>query len=116
MVFKKCCYKKETPQCDVSTCSLVDLLSYFVASSSHLTMPNMIAIETKQIPANTAQQIHWCGNVLSIVTPIAMNKLPIAVAVSHKPWQIPCKCLGATFDTNDNQRGEMNNSATVKKK
>ena len=35
------------------------------------------------------QHIHCSGNVLSIVTPIAMKRFPIAVAESHRPWHIP---------------------------
>ena len=42
-------------------------------------MPSMMPIEIRQKAANTAQHIHWLGNVLSIVTPIAMKRLPIAV-------------------------------------
>ena len=45
-----------------------------------------------------------------------INRLPMAVAPSHKPWQIPCRCFGATFDTNESPSGEMNSSATVRKK
>ena len=89
---------------------------YLVIRSSHLTIPSIMPIEIRQNAANTAQHIHCSGNVLSIVTPIAINKLPIEVAVNHKPWQIPCKWRGAIFDTNDKPRGEINNSATVKKK
>ena len=81
-----------------------------------MSIPSITAIEMRQKPANTAQHIHCWGNVFNIVTPIAMNKLPIAVADNHKPWQIPCKCLGAIFDTNERPRGEINNSATVRKK
>ena len=76
----------------------------------------MTPMEMRQNAAKTAQHCHWCGNSLIIVVPNAMNRLPIAVAVSHKPWQMPCKCLGATFETNDKPSGEMNNSATVRKK
>ena len=89
---------------------------YAVTFSNHLTIPSITPIEIRQKPANTAQQIHWLGKVLSIVTPRAMKRLPIAVADNHKPWQIPCKWRGAIFDTNDKPRGEMNNSATVRKK
>ena len=89
---------------------------YLVTFSSHLTMESIIAMEMRQKPANTAQVIHWLGKVFSIVTPRAMKRLPIAVAVSHKPWQMPWRCCGATFDTNESPRGEMKSSATVRKK
>lgn len=64
---------------------------YAVTFSSHLTIPSITPIEMRQKPANTAQHIHCWGKVLSIVTPMAMKRLPIAVADNHKPWQIPCK-------------------------
>jgi hypothetical protein len=62
---------------------------YLATLSSHFTIPSITPIEMRQNPANTAQHIHCCGKVLSIVTPRAMKRLPIAVAVSQSPWQIP---------------------------
>ena len=88
---------------------------YLATLSSHLTMPSMIAIDTKHTTANT-NQAYCIGHMLYIRGPIHNKPLPTAVAPSHKPWQRPSMLFGATFDTNDNPRGEMNNSATVKKK
>ena len=78
-------------------------------------MPSMIPIDTRHTERNTVQQIHN-GIALYINEPKNKNALPIAVAPNHKPWQRPSMCFGATFDTNDKPSGEMNNSATVKKK
>lgn len=89
---------------------------YLVTFSSHFTIDSMIVIEIRQNPAKTAHVIHWLGKLLSIVTPSAMNRFPMAVAVSHKPWQMPWRCCGATLDTNESPSGEMNSSATVRKK
>ena len=75
-------------------CSVVTL-------SSHLTIESITVIDNRQKPANTAQHIHCCGKLLSMVTPKAMKRLPMAVELSHRPWQIPWRCLGAIFDTND---------------
>ncbi len=91
------------------------LFRYLVTRSSHLTMPSIIAIETRHTTKNTVQHFQR-SHALYINGPIHKNKLPMAVAPSHKPWQRPCKCFGATFDTNDKPRGEINNSATVRKK
>ena len=60
-------------------------MDYAVTLSSHLSIPNITPIEMRQKPANTAQHSHCCGKLLSIVTPRAMNRLPMAVAHSHKP-------------------------------
>ena len=64
---------------------------------------------------NTTQHTQ-IGHLLYISGPIHSRPLPTAVAPSHNPWQRPCKFLGATFDTNESPSGEMNNSATVRKK
>ena len=87
-----------------------------VTRSSQLTIPHITPMATRQITRKTAQHIHSEGILLSITGPIQINRLPSAVAPSHKPWQIPCRCLGAILDTNDRPSGEMNNSATVRKK
>ena len=78
-------------------------------------MPNITDIEMTQTIANTNQQ-YWIGHALYIKGPTHNIKLPRAVAPNHRPWHRPSRCLGATFDTNDRPSGEMNNSATVKKK
>ena len=83
--------------------------------SSHFTMPSITPIEMMHTAKNTAQHCHM-GHALYINGPIQSNRLPTAVAPSHKPWQRPSIFLGATFYTNDSPSGEMNNSATVRKK
>ena len=65
----------------------------------------MIPMEIMQTIANTVQHCQR-GILLYINGPIQISKLPMAVAPSHKPWHKPCKCLGATLDTNDNHRKE----------
>ena len=86
-----------------------------VTRSSHFTIPSITPIETRHTTMNTVQHNHN-GHFSIIAGPSQIIRLPSAVAPSHKPWHSPCKCLGATFDTNDNPIGEMNNSATVRKK
>ena len=76
----------------------------------------MIPMEVRQIRANTPQVIHWCGKEFSILTPRKIKRLPIAVADSHKPWHIPTMWRGAIFETKERPSGEMNSSATVRKK
>ena len=78
-------------------------------------MPSIIPIETRQTMRNTVQHCQ-IGHALYINGPTHNIKLPKAVAVNQRPWHKPNKFLGATFDTNDKPSGEMNNSATVKKK
>ena len=75
----------------------------------------MTPIETRQMPKNTAQQ-YWIGQALYITGPTQINKLPIAVAPSHRPWQRPTKLRGATLLTNDKPNGEINSSAIVRKR
>ena len=88
---------------------------YFVTLSSHFTMPNITAMEMRQMMRNTTQHIQM-GHLLYISGPIQSKPLPTAVAPSQSPWQSPCRFLGATFDTKDSPRGEMKSSATVRKK
>ena len=76
----------------------------------------MMDIETRQIKAKTPHVIHWCGKEFSILTPRKIKRLPMAVADSHRPWHIPTMWRGAILETNDSPNGEMNNSATVRKK
>ena len=90
--------------------------NYFVTLSSHFSMPSITDMEARQIKANTPHVIHWCGKAFNILTPRKMNKLPIAVADNHKPWHLPTMWRGAILETNDKPSGEMNNSATVRKK
>ena len=78
-------------------------------------MNNIINIESKHTPKNTAQQAQ-IGHALYITGPSQIRRLPRAVAPSHKPWQRPSKFLGATLETKERPRGEINNSATVRKK
>lgn len=42
------------------------------------------------------------------------KEFPTAVAASQHPCIKPCKCGGATLDTNESPSGDMNNSATVR--
>ena len=88
---------------------------YLVTLSSHFTIPNITPIEMRHTARKTAQQIQM-GHLLYMSGPSQSRRLPTAVAPSHKPWHNPCRCLGATFDTNDSPSGEMNSSATVRKK
>ena len=88
---------------------------YLVTRSNHLTIPNITPIETMQTMKNTAQHCQ-IGQALYISGPTHNIKLPTAVAPSHKPWHKPNILFGATLDTNERPSGEMNNSATVRKK
>ena len=47
-------------------------------------MPSMMAMETKQTTAKTAQQ-YLIGQALYITGPSQIIRLPMAVAPSHKP-------------------------------
>lgn len=89
--------------------------TYAVARSSQRTMPNITPIEITHTEANTAQHAH-SGHALYITGPSHIKRLPSAVAPNQSPWHIPCKCFGATFDTNDNPSGEISSSAAVRKK
>ena len=51
-------------------------------------MPNMTHIDTKQMARNTPQHFQ-IGQAFNMIGPTKMNRLPIAVAPSHKPWQRP---------------------------
>ena len=68
-----------------------------------------------QMPKNTAQQ-YWISHALYIFGPIQIIRLPMAVAPSHRPWHKPTMLRGATLLTKLKPSGEMNNSATVRKK
>ena len=57
---------------------------YCVTRSNHFTMPSMMAMETKQTTAKTAQQ-YLIGQALYITGPSQIIRLPMAVAPSHKP-------------------------------
>ena len=57
---------------------------YLVTFSNHLTMPNITLIEIKQTKKNTPQHCQ-IGHLLYINGPTHKNKLPTAVAPSHKP-------------------------------
>ena len=86
--------------------------NYLAIRSSHFTIPNITNMETTQTLTNTVQVIEM--DIFSyIIAPKKSEKLPIAVAVNQPPCMSPCMCGGATFDTNDNPSGEINNSATV---
>ena len=86
---------------------------YFATLSSHFTIASMTNIDNKQTTANTLQVIEM--EILSyIIAPRNKEKFPTAVAVSQPPCIKPCMCAGATFDTKEIPRGEINNSATVK--
>ena len=78
-------------------------------------MPNMTVMETRQMARNTPQHFQM-SQALSMIGPTKMKRLPMAVAPSHKPWHRPTMWRGATFETKDRPNGEMNNSATVRKK
>ena len=93
-----------------------DFNDYFATFSSHFNMPSMMDMEMRQISANTPHVIHWCGKAFNILTPRKISRFPMAVAVSHKPWHTPTMWRGAILETNDKPNGEMNNSATVRKK
>ena len=82
---------------------------------SHFTMNRMTPIEMRHTIMKIAQQ-YPIGMALYISGPIHNRRLPTAVAPSHNPWQSPKRCFGATFETNDNPSGEINNSATVSRK
>ncbi len=82
------CKKKRMAQRPSSVVWFV-VSHYCVTLSSHLSMPSMMDMEARQIRAKTPQVIHWCGNAFNILTPRKMNKLPMAVADSHKPWHLP---------------------------
>ena len=88
---------------------------YLVTLSSHFTIPSIVPIEMIHTIKNTVQHCQ-IGQALYINGPIHNKRLPTAVAPSHRPWQRPCRCFGATFDTNERPSGEINNSATVRKK
>ncbi len=90
-------------------------MCYFVTFSSHLTIPNITPIEMMQTVANTAQHCH-IGHALYILGPRKRSRLPTAVSTSHRPCHNPSMLFGATLDTNDNPSGDMNSSATVRKK
>ena len=95
--------------------SIMMSLIYFATRSSHFTMNSMTPIEMRHTIMKIAQQ-YPIGMALYISGPIHNRRLPTAVAPSHNPWQSPRRCYGATFETNDNPSGEINNSATVSRK
>jgi len=66
----------------------VNRLDYLATFSSHLTIPNITAIDITHTIANTNQQ-YCIGQALYIKGPIHRKMLPTAVAPSHKPWQRP---------------------------
>ena len=86
-----------------------------VTRSSHFTIPNMTVMEMMQTMRNTPHASQM-GHLVNMSGPIQSRRLPTAVAPSQRPWHRPCMCLGATFETNESPRGEMNSSATVRKK
>lgn len=88
---------------------------YLVTLSNHLTIPNITPMEIKHTAKNTVQHFH-IGHALYITGPIQIKRLPTAVAPNQRPWHNPKRCLGATLDTNESPKGEINNSATVRKK
>ena len=75
----------------------------------------MTPMDTRHTTRNTVQHCQM-GHALYMRGPIHSSRLPRAVAASHRPWHKPSMLLGATLDTNDRPSGEMNNSATVRKK
>ena len=78
-------------------------------------MPNITPMDMRHTMRKTAQHCQ-IGHLLYMSGPTHSMRLPTAVAPSHRPWHSPYMLLGATFDTNDSPSGEMNNSATVRKK
>ena len=76
---------------------------------------NITAIEMKQTMAKTLhvadREMLWY-----ITAPRKRQALPTAVAPSQQPCMRPWRWAGATFDTNERPRGEMNSSATVRMK
>jgi hypothetical protein len=87
-------------------------LCYLDTLSSHFTIANMAPIDTRHTITKT-DQVTEIEIFSYIIAPRNKEKLPIAVAVSQPPCIKPCMWAGATFDTNESPRGEINNSATV---
>ena len=64
---------------------------YWVTLSSHFTMPNITHIDTRHTARNTPQHCQM-GQALSMMGPTKMNRFPMAVAPSHRPWHKPTMC------------------------
>ena len=86
-----------------------------VTFSSHLTIPSIMDIETRQMTRKIPQHFQM-GIALYQIGPRKMKRLPIAVAASQRPWQRPSMLFGATLETKLKPSGEMKSSATVRKK
>lgn len=85
---------------------------YLATLSSHFNIASINNIEATHTATNTVQVMEI--EIFSyIIAPKISEKFPTAVAVNHPPCINPCICGGATFETKDNPKGDINNSATV---